>query len=108
MSHSQLDRNLAVGLADYARNGVAPHVPSPEVQWEQLRPLASMMALDGWNFARSSEFGAIATKDDRRHTVRILPGLRSANEFGTPVPDFPLSEFQLNKDLPSCLLDRPR
>jgi hypothetical protein len=108
MTHSQLDRHLAIDLANYAKTGKAPEVSKPPRQWETLMPLSAMMRLDGWTMAQSETVGAIADKNGRRLSILAYPALLSRSALRGPQADFLLSELQLKKDLPSCLLDRPR
>jgi ATP-dependent helicase YprA (DUF1998 family) len=108
LSHSVLDRHLASQLGSHLRDGVVPAIGAPAVQREILRPVERMLELEGWNLSPSSVVAFDAVKDDLQMTLAVRPALRAAESD----PDawsnaVVLSEYEVRKDLPSCLLKMP-
>jgi hypothetical protein len=105
MSQSLLDRHLALDLARYVRDGVAPMQADSVRQRAELQPLLGMLKLDGWATERSRDFGAVVTKGNRTLSIGLRPALLHASALQGPEAERLLSDFEVKKDLPSCLID---
>jgi hypothetical protein len=105
MTHAQLDRKLALGLAQYASTGTAPTVGAPKDQLVELRPLLVMLELAGWNTSPSKTYGATISRQGVNRNLAVRPALVDAGAvppyFGSAVS---FSSFEIDKDLPSCLI----
>jgi hypothetical protein len=87
---------------------VVPAIGAPAVQREILRPVERMLELEGWHLSASNVVAFDAVKADLRMTLAVRPALRAAESD----PDgwsnaVVLSEYEVRKDLPSCLLKMP-
>lgn len=108
MTHAQLDRKLALDLAQYIISGAAPAIEPPRAQHEQLRPLLSMLRLMGWRTSESRNFGAEIGRPGSVAQIALRPALvdpASVPAHWRGVLQF--SAFEIEKDLPSCLLEIP-
>jgi hypothetical protein len=108
MTHAQLDRKLALNLAQYVLSGAAPTIESPRAQYEQLRPLLSMLRLMGWRTSASASLGAEIERSGSPTLIALRPALvdpASVPEHWKGALQF--SAFEIEKDLPSCLLAIP-
>ncbi len=108
ITHSQLDRNLALDLAQYVLTGAAPTIGTPRAQYEQLLPLLSILRLMGWRTSASATFGAEIERAGSQNLVALRPALVDPGS----VPEhwrcaLQFSAFEIEKDLPSCLLAIP-
>lgn len=108
MSHSALDRRLGHELGVYIQTGVAPEIMDVAKQRAIMRPLAGMLRLAGWEVAPA---GVCALNVERCGTpsrIHLRPSLRDPDD----VPEewcrgVVFSQFEIEKDLPSCLLKMP-
>jgi hypothetical protein len=108
MSHSILDRHLACQLGKYLRDGAVPEIASAVRQREILRPVAQMLELEGWSLTASTATAFDAFKDDSHISLAARPALRAVES--DPVAwsnTIVLSEYEIRKDLPSCLMKIP-
>jgi ATP-dependent helicase YprA (DUF1998 family) len=105
MTHAQLDRKLALGLARYASTGSAPTVGAPNDQWVELRPLLEMLEMAGWSTSPSKTYGAAISRQGESRNLAVRPALIDPGAvppyFGSAVS---FSSFEIDKDLPSCLI----
>lgn len=108
MSHSALDRRLGHELGVYIQTGVAPEVMDLGQQGAILRPFAGMLGLAGWQIATPSECALQVVRGGVRSQLHLRPSLRDSGD----VPEawrrgVVFSQFEVEKDLPSCLLKMP-
>jgi len=108
MSHSTLDRRLGHELGVYIQAGVAPEVMGLAQQGAVFRPLAEMLGLAGWQLATSHECALEVVRGGVRSQLHLRPSLRNPGDVprgrGQVVV---FSQFEVEKDLPSCLLKMP-
>jgi len=108
MTHAELDRRLALDLARYAQYGEAPSICDPSAQHNRLRPLLSMFRLGGWHVAASETFGARICRNGHFVDIALRPALFDpASVPASWSRALCLSDFEVEKDLPSCLLEIP-
>lgn len=109
MSHTQLDRRLALDLARYALNDTVPKLAAAQEQRHALGPLLSMLQLDGWSIRSSPTFGAIVSCEGKQLNLALRPALFDPYSLpGNWSEAHTFSQFEVEKDLPSCLLAVPR
>lgn len=103
--HATLDRHLAIRLGRYLLHGDIPAVESLDVQRKQLHSLMQMLLLDQWTASSDREHALRVTKNNRSLHLVVRPSLRDRQadppSFAAAVV---LNEYELQKDLPSCLL----
>jgi len=108
MSHSTLDRRLGHELGVYIQTGAAPEIMDVGRQRAILRPLASMLGLGGWQVVPSASAALEAKRDSASAQLHLRPSLRDLadvpNEWHQGIV---YSQFEIEKDLPSCLLKLP-
>lgn len=108
MNHSALDRRLGYELGVYARTGVAPQAADVLEQRDILRPLSGMLALAGWHIRQSQECALDVERSGVRSRLHLRPSLRDKRDVpDTWERDIVFSQFEVEKDLPSCLLKMP-
>jgi ATP-dependent helicase YprA (DUF1998 family) len=108
LSHSVLDRHLASQLANHLRDGVVPAIAAPALQRKILRPVAQMLELEGWSLRESKAAAFDVFKGDLRVTLAARPALRASESDPEGWNNvIVLSEYEVRKDLPSCLLKFP-
>jgi len=108
MSHSALDRRLGYELGVYIQTGIAPEVMDLGQQGAILRPLAGMLGLAGWQLATSSECALYMVRGGARSQLHLRPSLRDSGHVPEAWrPGIVFSQFEVEKDLPSCLLKMP-
>lgn len=108
MSHTALDRRLGNDLGVYIQTGVAPEVIGAVQQGEVFRPLAGMLELAGWRVRSSRDCAMLVERSDVRSRIHLRPSLRDPRDL----PEIwqrgiVFSQFEVEKDLPSCLLKMP-
>jgi hypothetical protein len=103
--HATLDRHLAIRLGRYLSKGDVPAVEALDVQRTQLSSLTQMLSLDRWTLATDSRHAYRVSKNNQSIHLAVRPSLRDRQAdppaFATAVV---LNEYELRKDLPSCLL----
>jgi ATP-dependent helicase YprA (DUF1998 family) len=108
MTHAQLDRRLALDLARYAQEGVPPMICTPTEQHARLGPFLSMVRLGGWQVAAVREFGARITRGTHSVDIALRPALFDPDSVPASWRGaLQVSDFEVDKDLPSCLLEIP-
>jgi ATP-dependent helicase YprA (DUF1998 family) len=123
--HERLDRHLAAQLVAYARDGVAPSVPSIAEQGWQLTPLHRYLELEGWDSQLGTTVGGVDVPllvklpDGGRGgaarfvAVGTYPALldRNADEFVHPLQALDsvdevdvvlLNDYVVTRDLPTA------
>lgn len=108
MNHSVLDRRLGHELGVYIQTGMAPEMMDIGRQGATLQPLRRMLELAGWQHTGSRECALEVVRGGVRTRLHLRPSLRDP----TDVPDewrrgVMFSQFEVEKDLPSCLLKLP-
>ncbi|WP_129777091.1 DEAD/DEAH box helicase [Peristeroidobacter soli] len=103
--HATLDRRLAIRLGRYLSMGEVAPIEPLDIQREQLSSLSKMLSLDHWTIAKNPVMAAQVSKNGKVIDLSIRPSLRDRQ---ADPPSFAacvvLSEYELQKDLPSCLL----
>ena len=108
MSHTTLDRRLALDLAAYFRDGTAPVLIDPAEQLDVLLPVISMLELHGWKITGHSESGIEAGRSGSRCNIVAIPSLIDRDSLPTSYANsIVLSVYEIEKDLPGCLLKLP-
>ena len=108
MSHSALDRRLGHELGIYIQTDVAPEIADLVQQRTILGPLAGMLSLAGLQVASSRVCALDVGQEGVPTRLHLRPSLRDPDD----VPDIwrqgvVFSQFEIEKDLPSCLLKMP-
>lgn len=108
MSHSALDRRLGHELGIYIQTDVAPEIADLVQQRTILGPLAGMLSLAGLQVASSRVCALDVGREGVPTRLHLRPSLRDPDD----VPDIwrqgvVFSQFEIEKDLPSCLLKMP-
>lgn len=108
MYHASLDRRLALDLAAYIQSGEVPRLYTPTQQREILIPVTSMLELDGWVVRPSDSHGLSISRKGKSADIAVLPSLfdpgSRPDEWAACIC---LSTFDIEMDLPSCLLEMP-
>jgi ATP-dependent helicase YprA (DUF1998 family) len=108
MSHSSLDRRLGHELGVYIQTGVAPEVADVARQRAILRPLAGMLDLAGWQEAASRNCALEVERVGVSSRLHLRPSLRDPDDIpNTWRQGVVFSQFEVEKDLPSCILKMP-
>jgi len=108
MTHSSLDRHLALQLATYIRSGDHPPLLAAAEQLKRAAPLKDMLELNGWSIGTAPSFAFTIRKASRFCTVGVIPALYDRNSLPTSwSPATPFSTHEIDKDLPTCLLKVP-
>jgi hypothetical protein len=108
MSHTTLDRRLALDLAAYFRDGTAPALIDQAEQLDVLLPVISMLELHGWKITGHSESGIEAGRSGSRCNIVAIPSLIDRDSLPTSYANsIVLSVYEIEKDLPGCLLKLP-
>ena len=106
MNHSTLDRQLALDIAAYFRQGIAPPLLDNPRQCEVLRP--AMLELDGWSCIPSPLVGLRVERSGRRHDIAVSPSLLDGSNLPYQYAQATVfSKYEIENDLPSCLLRLP-
>jgi hypothetical protein len=103
--HSILDRNLAVDLLRFVRDGAIPLEPSLDEQKIALEPLRGMLQLAGWAVTQGTNSVPYSlTRDGRVVELFSYPSLVIPSHYGyVQQPDrFAFSTFELSRDLPGA------
>lgn len=103
--HSILDRNLALDLLRFVRDGAIPTEPSLDMQRSALEPLLGMLQLAGWTVIQGAERAPFSlTRDSRVVELFSFPSLVTTSHYGyVQRPDkFAFSPFELSRDLPGA------
>ncbi len=101
MSHSLLDRHLALQLAAFLLDGTVLNIGSVSAQRDILRPVAQMLALDGWSVDNPGEFGIRVRKGTRSESVSVRPSLRGSRIGPRPSGATP-SSYRSTKSRATC------
>jgi ATP-dependent helicase YprA (DUF1998 family) len=108
MSHTSLDRRLAIDLAEYSVRGLVPQLYSQTEQEASLAPIASMLSLDRWTVSPSPTVGIRAARGVRQYDVAAVPSLVDLVSLPNTYQNaIVFSMHEIEKDLPSCLLKLP-
>lgn len=104
--HAVLDRNLALELLNFVRDGAIPIRPDLDAQRETLNPLREMLQLAGWEVVKNSENSApySMTRDGRVVELFSFPSLFQRSHYGhiDRLDRFAFSPFEISSDLPGA------
>lgn len=108
LTHSSLDRHLALEMANYIECGAAPRVFEFEEQRTVLAPVRTVLELAGWVVGDPPDGGLTAIKNGREERIFAAPTLLDASAY----PDSfsagtVFTRFEIEKDLPSCVAQLP-
>ena len=108
MLHASLNRHLAIDLAQYSEHGRPPALYDLAVQRQRLAPLKSMLELDEWNVASTGGAAFEIVKAGARHSLILTPSLFDQQSVPAEWQDaIAFSQYDIDNDLPSCLLKIP-
>jgi hypothetical protein len=105
MLHHSLDRHLALQLARYYRDGIAPPLMTHEEQRRHAEPLREMLEMRGCTVTNMAPYALRASANGNAIVVGVLPTLH--DRASLPVDwnvVIPLTVRELDRDLPSCLV----
>jgi ATP-dependent helicase YprA (DUF1998 family) len=105
MLHHSLDRHLALQLARYYRDGIAPPLMTHEEQRRHAEPLRDMLEMRGCTVTDAAPYALRASANGNLIIVGVLPTLH--DRASLPVDwnaVVPLTVRELDRDLPSCLV----
>jgi len=105
-SHADLDRNLALDLANYIESGSIPGALTEEAQVGTLEPLIEMLRLAGGEVEVGAG-GVIASHAGKSYQLEVCPSLRSCvhREWINGVIKLVFSPYEIQRDLPSAFAE---
>ncbi len=81
LSHSRLDRNLALNLLKYATEGILPPIKDLKGQNRELTPLQQVLELEGWETVQNSSIPLKMALRGKEIEVAIIPSLLDPEEI---------------------------
>lgn len=104
LHHGSLDRYLAIDLIRFVKEGSPPRILGRTQQQEELKPLAQMLQLAGWQISYEGEAPMSASHNGRTVSLWSYPSLVDPNALGfieSPVK-YSFSPYELSRDLPGA------
>lgn len=104
LHHSSLDRFLALDVARFVKDGGMPQPFDRARQQVELKPLAQMLTLAGWQVSKQGEAPMSARRGGRSIELWCYPSLVDPKAMGFIGSDssFAVSPYELNRDLPGA------
>lgn len=105
--HVSLDRFLALDLVRFIKEGRSPEVFERSRQQAELRPLAQMLTLAGWQVSGEGEAPIIAMRPGRSVSLWAYPSLVDPQALGfeKSAAAYAFSPYELSRDLPGAFAE---
>jgi Zn finger protein HypA/HybF involved in hydrogenase expression len=104
-SHSKLDRQLGLDLAQYISSGEVPKELTTVEQQIVLAPLLEMVKLAGWDYNLSNS-GITVVNHGKHFIIDACPSLRVAPEFNKGKGKMlTFTPYEISRDLPSAFAE---
>lgn len=105
--HDSLDRFLALDLVRFIKEGCSPEPFGRSRQQEELKPLALMLKLAGWQISDEGEAPVTATQSGRSVALWSYPSLVGPKALGfvESASAFAFSPYELSRDLPGAFTE---
>lgn len=107
LHHGSLDRFLALDLIRFIKEGRSPDAFDRSRQQKELRPLAQMLLLAGWQVSDDDEAPFRATRASRSVALWSYPSLvdPKALGFASSAVAYAFSPYELSRDLPGAFAE---